>query len=183
MPRRPDDFCVVFTSCLLPATFPGSFCSLLAHNAQRSPTARSRKAKATLNTHHNQFLNYVKQIVWQRVGETVLQALRLQRRCTCAFSGLAFTIFCQHLRAKTHTDAWNAHLRLTESRKNILWLMPRLADIILQVSYRKQVWWCTHPHCQESETVIPQQDSSLQPNIPGSPSMIWWKGLTEWPLA
>lgn len=111
-PRRPDDFCVVFTSCLLPATFPGSFCSLLAHNAQRSPTAHSRKVKATLNSHHNQFLNYVKQIVWQRVGETVLQVLRLQRRCTCAFSGLAFTIFCQHLCAKTHTDAWNVHLRV-----------------------------------------------------------------------
>ncbi|CAF97069.1 unnamed protein product [Tetraodon nigroviridis] len=32
-PRGPDDFCVVFTSCLLPATFPVSFCSLLAHDA------------------------------------------------------------------------------------------------------------------------------------------------------
>lgn len=57
-PQGPDDSCVVFTSCLLPATFPVSFCSFLEHSVQQQQQQRRlRKAKVTLNSHHNQFLS------------------------------------------------------------------------------------------------------------------------------
>lgn len=68
--QGPDDFCVVFTSCLLPATSPLRL--LLGFDTRYSAAAaqhnsaqqRLRKAKATSNSHHSQLLNGAKGIVF-----------------------------------------------------------------------------------------------------------------------
>lgn len=56
------------------ASRPQAVCFLL-HSRQRPTAPSGASEKCTLNSHHNRLLKCVKQTVWQRAGEAVLQVL------------------------------------------------------------------------------------------------------------
>lgn len=183
-----------------------------------------RKVKATLNSHHKQFWNTVKEIVWQRGA--IFQVPHLMRGDTHTFSGLAFTILLQH-----HPDAlivhvfvvrvWDAHpgleqqpsgilirvraafvkaanwnvetcVLLKAAEKNTLRPLPRLLDIIyvargtLAAEWPPRGWgfifsyiilFCKLVPANRDDGPPPQKDSGMQPNVPNSLFLFFWKTL------